>query len=120
MARIDVYIDADWAGEATRHSQTSIALFVDGCPVYGASRRQAAIALSSGESEVYALSASISQALLWKELAAWLGFRPYVRAHIDSAAARGIAKREGVGKIKHLSTRVLWIQQKVKAKAVLV
>ena len=35
---------------------------------------------------------------------------------MGSSAARAIMKREGVGKIKHLSTRVLWAQQVVKQK----
>ena len=37
--------------------------------------------------------------------------------HMDSAAARGICRREGVGKVKALEVRTLWLQQVVKAKA---
>ena len=36
--------------------------------------------------------------------------------HMDSAAARGICRREGVGKVKSLEVRTLWFQQVVKAK----
>ena len=36
--------------------------------------------------------------------------------HMDSAAARGICKREGVGKVKALEVRTLWLQQMIKAK----
>ena len=35
---------------------------------------------------------------------------------MDSAAARGICRREGVGKVKSLEVRTLWLQQVVKAK----
>ncbi len=33
---------------------------------------------------------------------------------MDSAAARGMAKREGVGKVKGLEVKTLWLQQEVK------
>ena len=33
---------------------------------------------------------------------------------MDSAAARGILARQGVGRIRHLSCRILWLQQLVK------
>ena len=36
--------------------------------------------------------------------------------HLDSAAARGICRRESVGKVKLLEVRTLWLQQVVKAK----
>ena len=35
---------------------------------------------------------------------------------MESAAARGICRREGVGKLKALEVRTLWLQQVVKAK----
>ena len=31
----------------------------------------------------------------------------------DSSAAKGIATRRGVGKVKHLETRTLWVQEHV-------
>ena len=39
--------------------------------------------------------------------------------HVEAsltAAARGICRREGVGKVKALEVRMLWLQQVVKAK----
>ena len=32
----------------------------------------------------------------------------------DSSAAKGIAARRGVGKVKHLETRTLWVQDQVE------
>ena len=46
-----------------------------------------------------------------------LQHRPPVQTEellLDSAAARGMCRREGVGTIRHLSTKVLWQQQLVK------
>ena len=36
--------------------------------------------------------------------------------HMDSAAARGICRRQGVGKVKSLEVRMLWLQLVVKTK----
>ena len=45
----------------------------------------------------------------------WLtGLEVRTELLLDSAAARGICRREGVGTIRHLSTKVLWLQQLVK------
>jgi len=37
----------------------------------------------------------------------------------DSSSARQLAARQGVGKIKHLSAKILWIQNLVQEKAVI-
>jgi hypothetical protein len=37
-----------------------------------------------------------------------------IRLHSDATAAIGIAKRRGLGKIRHLSTADLWIQEKIR------
>ena len=37
----------------------------------------------------------------------------------DSSAAKGICKRRGIGKIRHLHTPLLWIQSKIASKEIL-
>ena len=37
----------------------------------------------------------------------------------DSSAAKGICKRRGIGKIKHVHTPLLWIQGKVASKEIM-
>ena len=41
------------------------------------------------------------------------GRRSNVRVSTDSSAARGIAMRRGVGKVRHLEVRTLWLQDQV-------
>ena len=36
-----------------------------------------------------------------------------IELETDSSAAKGIAMRKGVGKVKHLETRTLWVQDQV-------
>ena len=33
-----------------------------------------------------------------------------VRMHVDAFAALGVIQRQGIGKIRHLATRTLWLQ----------
>ena len=37
-----------------------------------------------------------------------------LRLHSDATAAIGIAKRRGLGKIRHLATADLWVQEKIR------
>ena len=82
------------------------------------SKTQANIALSSGEAEFYSMVHATSEALGMKammgdyhgELDPWL--------YVDASAAIGVAQRTGLGKIRHLDTGSLWLQQAVKQKKV--
>ena len=54
--------------------------------------------------------------LLARDVLMFFGYQVEASLHMDSAAARGICRREGVGKVKSLEVRTLWLQQVVKAK----
>ena len=41
------------------------------------------------------------------------GTEPQILHHVDATAAMGILNRSGVGNLRHLSTRILWTQQRV-------
>jgi hypothetical protein len=49
-----------------------------------------------------------------------LGLQLPVRAWTDSSAAIGIASRSGLGKLRHLETHTLWLQEKVRTGAIIV
>ena len=38
------------------------------------------------------------------------------RIHIDSSAAKGIASRTGLGKVRHISVHLLWVQERLRNK----
>ena len=100
-------------------SQSSGALIIiDGAPFYSFSRRQSVIATSSGMAEFYAGCATAEEMLLARDVLMFFGFQVEAALHMDSATARGICRREGVGKVKALEVRALWLQQVVKAKTV--
>ena len=43
-----------------------------------------------------------------------LGFETSVEVYTDSSAAKSIASRIGVGKVRHIHTKLLWIQEAVR------
>ena len=48
-----------------------------------------------------------------------LGWKIGIKLHSDAAAAIGIAKIKGLGKIRHLDTTDLWIQDQVRSRKIL-
>ena len=109
--KIEAYTDADWAGQPDRPSITGGLLLLDGVNVSSWARTQKAIATSSGESELYAMSAGAAEALGLRELLTDIGLPTTVRLRCDSAAAMGTATRQGLCRMKHLQVRYLALQQ---------
>ena len=116
VLKLDGYSDSDWAGSTERKSHSSGVLFVGGAPLYSFSRRQSVIATSSGTAEFYAGCATAEEMLLARDVLMFFGYRVEASLRMDSAAARGSCRREGVGKVKSLEVRALWLQQVIKAK----
>ena len=78
-------------------------------------RRQSVIALSSAESEFYALSAVALEGRLFARILEFMGFIVKSYGLTDSSVAKGISQREGVGNVRPLDTRSLWLQAEVSA-----
>ena len=51
----------------------------------------------------------------FKSMAEDLGVPVRIRVHSDSAAAIGISRRRGLGKIRHLAVGDLWVQERLRA-----
>ena len=71
--------------------------------------------LSSGESEFYACVKGGAPLLGMRSLMLDWGVCPKLTLKIrtDSSAAEGFATRRGLGRQRHVSTRFLWLQDKV-------
>ena len=54
----------------------------------------------------------------FQSLLADLGLRVPLRVWTDSSAAIGICSRQGLGKMRHIDTHLLWIQQAVRSRRV--
>ena len=76
---------------------------------------QAIVALSSAEAELYALTKGASQAFGVMTLLEDFGFTTRAVLHTDASAAIGIVRRAGLGKLRHLNVRYLWLQDHLRS-----
>ena len=74
-------------------------------------RQQKVVALSSAEAELYATVAASAEALAIAAYAQDVGMKMECELYCDSSAALGIAQRAGIGKVRHLRTQGLWVQE---------
>ena len=77
------------------------------------SSTQQSISLSSGEAEFAGVIRGAGQGLGYQALLKDLGVEVPLRVWTDYSAAIGICTRQGLGKVRHLDTHTLWIQQAV-------
>ena len=59
---------------------------------------------------MHGISKGFSHALGIQALARYLGFEYNIRVHSDAAAAIAIARRRGLGRIRHLEVEDLWVK----------
>ena len=115
---LTILADANHAGcLRTRRSTSGGAVMYGQCLLKSWSSTQAVVALSSGESEYYALVKAASEGLgIRSALGEW-GEDKAVHVYTDSTAAKGIASRQGLNKrTRHVAVHLLWVQEKVANK----
>ena len=85
------------------------------------STNQQVVALSSGEAEFYGIVKGGSNALGISGMFRDMGIDFGIRIKTDSSAAKGIANRRGLDKVRHIELTDLWIQdQAARGKMTLV
>ena len=113
--KIDAYSDTDWAGCPKTRKSTSGGCLMLGTPLIKSwSSTQSLTALSSGEAEYYGVVKAAGTGLGYQALLADLGVKLHLRVWTDSTASIGICGRLGLGKLRHIDTQTLWIQQRVR------
>ena len=75
---------------------------------------QASLALSSGEAEYYGVVRATGIGLGLQALLGDVGVCLPFRVWTDSEAAMGTAGRQGLGKLRHLECRSLWLQRRLQ------
>ncbi len=112
---LDTYVDSDWAGcKGSCRSTNGGVSKLGGHAVKSWSTTQALVALSSGEAELYSMTKGASMTLGLMTLAQDLGVILNGKIHSDASAAIGIVRRQGLGKLRHVNVRYLWLQDKLK------
>ena len=117
VKRLEVYTDFDWASDqVTRKSTSGAVIMAEGMRLHAQCRGQASVALSSCEGEVMAASEGIKEALLLQEVLMFVGLGHYeIEIKMDSSAAHAFFHRRGVGRMKHIDSRILWLQDLIAA-----
>ena len=79
------------------------------------SSTQGAIALSNAEAELYALIDDVLRAKWAQSVLSELGapVSPVAEAYTDSSAAKSFVSKRGLGRMRHLELRDLWLQREV-------
>ena len=70
---------------------------------------QSSTALISGEAEFAGVLQGAGQGLGYQAMLEDVGIRLPLRVWTDSTAAVGICSRQGLGKMRHLDTHLLWV-----------
>ena len=116
VGAVSVFADSDWGGDRrSRKSTSGGAIMLGGHCLRTWSSTQGAIALSSAEAEFYALIDAVLRAKWAQSVLSELGVpvSPIAEAWTDSAAAKSFVSRRGLGKMRHLELRDLWLQREV-------
>ena len=109
---VEGYSDSNFANDRTTRKS-----YIDQALMYSFVRGQKVVTLSSGEAELVALTQATSEAILVHKAWVWTTQEEAkLVMRSDSSVARAIASRLGVGRVRHLQTSCLWIQQWVAAK----
>ena len=75
---------------------------------------QTTVALSSAEAELSGICKGTSIGIGLQSVARDLGIQLNLKVMTDASAAIGVCRRRGLGKIRHLATADLWIQERLR------
>ena len=122
-SELHVYCDANWACcQNSRKSTSGYVIFYMGNVICSASKTQHSVALSSAESELYAMCSAVTEAVHLSNLLSETCITqqtPKIHLYSDSQSAIAINQRSGPGKkSKHIQIRYLFVQDMVQNGAV--
>ena len=113
-APIRIFTDSDWAGcRMSRKSTSGGVIMLGNHCLRSWSLNQSAIALSSAEAEYYVMVEGATRGLGVKTVLSELGVSAELVMFTDSSAAKSLASRRGVGRVRHIETRWMWLQIEV-------
>ena len=112
QSELTTFSDTDWAGCRRTRRSTSGGYTMRGAHLMKIwCKTQAVVALSSAEAELYGLVRAAAETLGGRSLWQDLGEHMSGRVMGDASAALGIISRQGIGKLRHLNTNYLWVQE---------
>ena len=116
--KLTTFVDTDFGGcHVTRRSTSGGAAMRGEHLIKHWSTTRSTVALSSAETEPTGICKGASQGLGLQSLANDLGITLQLGIKTDTTAATGIARLRGLGKVRHLATADLWIQDRLRKKS---
>ena len=113
--RLDVYGDSDHARcLKTRESTTGMVLMRNAHCLTVSSHTQSTISLSGGENEYCGIVKCAAIGLGARSTLADFGMSADVVVRTDSSSGLAVGSRRGLGRLRHVQTRYLWVQQRVQ------
>ena len=110
-----VSVDSDHAADRlTRKSVSGMVIRMGRHVIKGGSSIQSALGLNVGEAEFYALVHGGAYGLGMQSFMRDLMVELDVVVESDSTSAKSFASRKGLGKQRHVQTRYLWIQDRIR------
>lgn len=107
-----VRTDADWAGgRRTRKSTSGGNICIVNLCINVWAKTQAVIAKSSAESELYYVARGACEGLVMGSLCTDLGSDISIRLELDATAAKGILRKQGLAKVRHIDVNCLWLHE---------
>ena len=114
---VNVFSDSDWEGQATTCKSTSGGVVQWGnATLTEWSRTQQTVSLSSAEAELYALTTGVAEGMVTKHLFQELGHEVILMKHVDSQSATAWASKRGLGRMKHMMRKYMYVQDVVEKK----
>ena len=112
---IEIYSDSDWSGSGDMKSTSSAVHVLNGIIFHSTSRSQKCISLSSTEAEWYAASSGVCDAYYLQHLVEFIagGSCNILTLHTDNSAVRMLSLKFGVGRLRHIRGRMLWLQERM-------
>ena len=109
--------DSDWPSNREHRRSTSSGVhLVNGLLMFASSRTQKIVSLSSCEAELHAMVSTLADGIYIKRCLEFVtGSQVFHCLMTDSSSARQLCAKQGVGKLRHVSGKILWIQQHVLA-----
>ena len=109
------YVGSKWVGcFKTSKSTTGMAILHGGHLLRSISRTRSNIALSLAEAELYAMVRGGSESIGMNAMGLDFGLCLTPHVYVDVSGAIGIEHRKGLGKVRHLDTQSLWIQDELR------
>ena len=110
---IKVNVDTDFAGckAARRSTSGGVAMHGSHAPKH-LSKTLSTVCLSSGEAKLRGIGDGLARAIGLQSIARDMGLRWRIDLYTDATAAVSIARRKGMGRIRHLDVTDLWILEK--------